>query len=141
MVDDSGNVKTIEIFTNRHSYVFTFNRRGDDIMVYCRAARIRSNNNGTVFDQNIRLMMNRGNFTAFMEPDNFAVSGQDIVIQDSLFTPNACYYGKAGTGIYWSVKSFNDTLITLNGCGQDYLYTRPHPDSQRMLEWFEFAEY
>ena len=141
MVDNSGNVNAIEIFTNKHSYVFTYNRWGDDIMVYCRAARIRSDNNGTVFDQNIRLMFSNGNFTAYMEPDNFAVSGRNIVIEDSLFTPNACYYGKAGTGIYWSVKEFNDTLIVVNGCGQDYVYPRPHTDSRRILEWFEFAEY
>ena len=139
MVDSSGVVRTIEIGTNKHSYAYTFSKQGDDLMVYCRAARIRSDNDGTVFAQNIRLMSNLREFTAFMYPNDEAISSQDLVIADSLFNPKECVF--APEAIYWSVKSFNDTTIVLNGCGQDYTYERPHVDSGRIIEWFEFVEY
>jgi hypothetical protein len=78
-------------------------------------------------------------FTAFMYPSNEAISSQELVIADSLFKPNQCVF--APGEIYWSVKSFNDSTIVLNGCGQDYTYERPHVDSGRIIEWFEFVEY
>jgi len=139
MVDQEGNVNTIEINTNRHSYVYNFNGSADEYLLYCRAARIRSNNNGTVFSQNIRLMKSPNEFTAWMTADNLTLSSKEVVIEDSLFSPNVCVF--AANGIYWSMKSFNDTTIVINGCGEDYTYVRPKPDSQRIIEWFEFAEY
>jgi hypothetical protein len=138
-VDNHGDVNTIEIGTNRHSYVFNFNQSDDNLVIYCRAARIRSDNNGTVFAQNIRLMSNRGEFTAFIYPDNLEMTAKPLAIQDSLFNPKMCVYGE--DAIYWSVKDFSDTMIVLNGCGEDYIYTRPRIDSGRIIEWFEFVEY
>lgn len=139
MVDSGGKVNAIEIGTNKHSYVFTYNQEAGNLTIYCRAARIRSDNDGTVFAQNIRMMSNPREFAAFMYPDNEEITSQNIVMADSLFKPNVCTF--TSDAIYWSLKSFNDTMIVLNGCGEDYTYTRPHVDSGRIIEWFEFTEY
>lgn len=137
--DNQGNVNAIEIQTNKHSYVFNFNRLDDHLMVYCRAARIRSNNKGTVFSQHIRLMLNRDSFTAAMEKDNFEATAEDIDIKNSLFDPARCV--NTDNGAYWSVKAFTDTTIVINGTGQDYIINRPGDDTGPILEWFEFVEY
>ncbi|MCP4569608.1 MAG: hypothetical protein GY841_18680 [FCB group bacterium] len=130
-----GHVSGLTIGTNRHAYVFLIGG-----MVYCRAARIRSNDNGTVFAQNIRMMNNYREFTASMDENNLAKSEAAIYIIDSLFDPNLCVY--ADDGIYWSLKSFSDSLIILNGCGgADYSYKSVDTSSADRLEWFEFVSY
>jgi hypothetical protein len=62
--DGEGNVTAIVIGTNRHNYIFGFGKWNDTEVIYCRAARIRSKNNGMVFSQNVRLMKNSKEFTA-----------------------------------------------------------------------------
>ena len=125
----------ILINTNRHAYVFSIAG-----MIYCRAARIRSDNCGTVFAQNIRLMYNVNEFTAAMDADNIQMASREIIIQDSLFDPTICIY--SADAIYWSVKSYSDSLIILNGCGgEDYLIERAVADSGERLEWFKYEVY
>jgi hypothetical protein len=67
------------------------------------------------------------------------VAGAELVIQDSLFDPNVCVY--ADDGIYWSVKSISDSLIVVNGCGEDYYRRPPTPNAERMVEWIAFRDY
>ncbi|MBN1211629.1 MAG: hypothetical protein JXA92_03550 [candidate division Zixibacteria bacterium] len=129
-----GYVTGVEINTNRHSYIFYFAN-----MVYCRAARIRSDNNGTVFAQNIRMMFKPDEFTASMPPDNLAETRQEVIIVDSLFDPKVCIF--AEDGIYWSLKAFDDSVITINGCGQDYVKKRKSREDPDLLEWFEYQPY
>lgn len=136
--NNQGFANAIEIHTNKHSFVFNVDQREDRVLAYCRAARVRSNNNGTLFAQNIRLI-NYSNFTAYMVNDNFETTLKDLVIQDSLFDPNICVY--AEDGIYWSLKDFNDSTIIVNGCGEDYTYNRPGKNSVNILEWFEYVDY
>ncbi|MCX6827166.1 MAG: hypothetical protein NTV06_07880 [candidate division Zixibacteria bacterium] len=125
----------VTINTNRHAYVFYFNG-----MIYCRAARIRSNNNGSVFAQNIRLMSKTGEFTAYMPDNNLLVTEKSVAINDSVFNPKMCIFANAD--IYWSLKSFGENSIILNGCGgEDYHYERPRQDSSQLLEWFAYEEY
>lgn len=129
-----GRCLSLTVNTNRHSYAYHVEN-----MVYCRAARIRSNNKGQVFDQNIRLMSKPGEFTAFMPSDNLAVTREPICIEDSLFDPKACVYSPRG--IYWSLKSFSDSLITVNGCGQDYFIRLRDTAADDHLEWIAFSMY
>lgn len=129
------HVTGLLINTNKHAYVFSYGG-----MIYCRAARIRSDNNGTVFAQNIRMMAKTGEFTAAMDSDNVAIAKKEIVISDSLFNPSVCIY--ATEGIYWSLKSFEPNLIILNGCGgEDYRYERLDRSSPDILEWFAYRDY
>lgn len=142
--DEKGKVTTITINTNLHCYVFQFNNWWQGIdMVYCRAARVRSNNNGTVFAQNIRLMRMPESFPSWMAGDNLDMTRRMIAIDDSLFNPDACFFAPdlARVGIYWSLKSFDRGLITLHGCGQEYHYPRPKKISENIVEWFEYKDY
>lgn len=129
-----GYVTGITVNTNRHSYVFYFAN-----MVYCRTARIRSDNHGTVFAQNIRMMFKPGEFTASMPENNLAETREDVIIVDSLFDPKVCIFAK--DGIYWSLKAFDENMITLNGCGEDYFRKRKKSDTEDVLEWFEYRTY
>jgi hypothetical protein len=122
----------IEIGTNKHIYIYYIS---PDIL-YCRGARIRHNNNGSVFAQNIRLMINANTEekTAEMEIDNFKISTTNVSIDNSLFKPDMCVYDKYG--IYWSFISCTSDAITLNGCGEIYTYVRPSIDDKEVVEWF-----
>jgi len=127
----------IEIGTNKHSYIFTLMPN----MLYCRAARIRHNNHGSVFAQNIRLMINSNTNekTAEMEENNLKISAADVEIDNSLFKPNVCSFEK--NGIYWSFISCTPDTIQLNGCGQVYTYKRPNIDNEELVEWFTYKNY
>ena len=132
--DQNQNITTIILNTNQHSYIFML-----DNMLYCRAARIRSNNNGTLFAQNIRLMSKPGEFTVYTEDDNLAVTREPLTIDDSQFKSDECTF--ADEGVYWSLKSAADSTIILNGCGQDYHYAITPKDKNNVLEWFQYLPY
>ncbi|PIE86352.1 MAG: hypothetical protein CSA05_00865, partial [Bacteroidia bacterium] len=68
----------IEIGTNKHTYIFISNPN----QLYCRAACIRSNEHGSVFAQNIRLMFNANTneTTVSMKNDNYTTTKSDINI-------------------------------------------------------------
>jgi len=137
-----GVAKGAVINTNKHSYIFLFAKLFSWEYIYCRAARIRSNNQGSVFAQNIRLMKDpRSNrFTAWMAHNNLEMATKNIVINDSHFNPQACVY--AEQVFYWSLKSFDKDLIVIHGCGgEDYKYERPKIKAKKLLEWFEFKNY
>ena len=137
--DENGTFWAFHLGTNKHLYTFTMNKG----FLYCRAARIRSNSNGSVFSQNIRLV-GRGNaldtgFIGFMAEDNLAKAGTDVIIDDSKFdaTCGIAY----DVDIYWSLKSIEDNLIRLNGCDQEYVRTPAKLDSLLMLEWIVYVPY
>ena len=127
----------IEIGTNKHSYIFTMMPN----MLYCRAACIRHNNNGSVFAQNIRLMINdnTGEKAAEMGNNNLKIITSDIEINNSLFIPDACAYEKGG--FYWSLISCTPNEIKINGCEQVYSYKRPNIDDKKVVEWFTYENY
>jgi len=121
--------------TNRHSYILTLS----DGFTYCRAARIRSNNKGTVFAQNIRMMKKNSEFTSSMSKNNYKISSSDLKIDDSLFDPKVCIFGE--NGIYWSLMSAEKNEIKLNGCGGDtYNFSRPSANNG-FNEWLEYKRY
>jgi hypothetical protein len=127
----------IEIGTNKHVYIYAILPN----ILYCRAARIKHNNNGSVFAQNIRLIIN-GNTeekTAEMEVDNLKISATDIDIDDLLFKPDVCVFDKYG--IYWSFISCDSDRIKLNGCGEVYTFTRQAVDEKVVAEWFKYKPY
>lgn len=128
---------SIEIGTNKHLYVFLSNSN----MLYCRAARIRSNEHGSVFSQNIRLMFNANTneTTVSMNDDNYITAKTDININNSLFKPDVCSF--EDDGIYWSLISYEPNIIKLNGCGDIYTYERPLTDDKKRVEWFKYKEY
>ena len=130
-------VTGITINTNRHSAIWYY----DGNVFYARTARLRSNNNGSLFAQNIRLMYNynTGEMTTSIADYNRKVADAELVIIDSLFNPDVCIY--APDGIYWSLKSNTPDKIVINGCGQDYFRDRPDSSSPDILEWFEYKAY
>lgn len=139
--DDINQTFSAEINTNKHSYTFTLNKWKDMQLLYCRGARIRTNNNGSVFAQNIRMMKNDNEFTANFPLNNFEISNQEIIINNDLFSPTSCVFIDGGNEIYWSLKSLSDDLIILNGCGgEEYKYTRPTEENGEN-EYFKYEEY
>lgn len=132
----SGDMIYCEINTNRHMFVYMVNQS----MIYIRAAAARNNNHGTLFFQNIRMMKNHntGEYTMYMEPNNFKRSLDDLEIDNTKFQPNSCTFNPDG-GIYWSLISFEPDTILINGCGEKYKVERPKLESN--LEWIEYAPY
>jgi hypothetical protein len=124
-----------ECGTNRHNYTFNIQPN----MVYCRAARQRSNDLGCLFAQNVRLMSNPGEYSCEMPQDNLAESGAPLTIDNSKFNPDECVF--APDGIYWSFIRFDGDTAELNGCGETYRYTRPKKNENSLVEWIAFEKY
>ena len=129
----------IDIGTNQHLYTFTMNTD----FLYCRAARIRSNSKGTVFSQNIRLVVRGENrnqgYIGYIPEDNLEKAGSELVIDNSKFDA-ACGIAY-DVDIYWSLNSFKDGEIKVNGCDQVYERHPSSKDDDRMLEWIAFERY
>ncbi len=129
-----GDVFMCEINTNRHMFIYLINTN----MTYIRAAATANNNNGTLFFQNIRMMRNNntGEMTSYMEPDNYNIAANDLMIDNSKFNPNACVFNPDG-GIYWSLISFTPDQIQINGCGETYYINR----IDQFDEYFKYVPY
>lgn len=125
---------SIQINTNYHSYSFSVLPQ----FIYCRAAKIKSNNNGTLFAQNIRLMKKPKEFTCQMNENNLNVINTELEIDNSLFNPNVCVF--AENGIYWSLIDSSKDTIKVNGCGEEYLYTRPQIENNKLFEFIKLKE-
>ena len=139
--DDENQNFGAQIRTNKHSYIFNFGELQGNQILYCRAARIRSNNNGSVFSQNIRLMKNNKEFSAKMALNNLEKSKQSILIQDHLFNPKSCVFIDDGKEIYWSLRYFSEDIIILNGCGgEEYKHIRPTSTNDK-TEYFSYERY
>ena len=129
-----GDVFMCEVNTNRHMFVYLVNTH----MIYIRAAATANNNNGTLFFQNIRMMRNNntGEITSYIEPDNYNIAANDLMIDNSKFNPNACVFNPDG-GIYWSLISFTADQIQINGCGETYYINR----IDQFEEYFKYIPY
>lgn len=129
-----GDVFMCEVNTNRHMFVYMVNTR----MIYIRAAATANNNNGTLFFQNIRMMRNSntGEITSYIEPENYNIAANDLMIDNSKFNPNACVFNPDG-GIYWSLISFTADQIQINGCGETYYINR----IDQFEEYFKYIPY
>ena len=129
----------VDIGTNKHLYTFTMNND----FLYCRAARIRSNNQGSVFSQNIRLVVRGENrdhgYIGYMAENNYKKASSDIEIDNSKFNP-ACGIAY-DIDIYWSLNSFKDGEIKVNGCDKVYFRLPANKDDDRILEWISYVPY
>ena len=135
-VDKKNNSITFEAGTNKHNYCFVLN----DGFIYCRASRRRSNINGTLGSQNIRLMANTREQTKYMKEDNLKFSSSVLKVNDKKFNKEKCYSDEDGN--YWTIKSFVKDTIYLNGCGGDiYKIVRNDKTSTRIFDWVEFEKY
>lgn len=125
----------VMIDTNNNSFMYMVSPQ----MTYIRAASLRHTNKGSVFLQNIRMMknQNRGEHTCYSVDDNYALLKNLPEIDASKFNPNSCTF--ANEGIYWSFVSSEPQRITLNGCGEEYIYSPNKPERDNLLEWIEFV--
>jgi hypothetical protein len=140
MTEPGGHVVGIPINTNRHSYIFSFGVWEDVYAFFCRAVRIRSNNNGSVYSHNIMIMKRPDSLIVEMPVNNLAVAGEELTIVDSLFDVTGCVTTDEGIQ-YWSLKAFEDSIITLNGDGQFYYYVPISKDSKKLIERFKYEKY
>ena len=131
---ENGSI-SFEAGTNRHSYTFNI----EPGFVYCRAARLRFNERGGLFAQNIRMMANAREHTAYMAPDNRAESAEPLKIDDSKFSPDQCVFDE--DGIYWSFIRFEGDTAVIHGCGELYRFARPAIDDPDQTEWIAFEKY
>lgn len=131
--DDRGNNVGLEINTKEHMYIFAISGLDD---IYCRAARYATSDKGVVFDQNIRVRVDKNTWSVFSVKDN-TIAAKKRNVDEKLFSPKMCVF--ADSGIYWSVKSVSDSLIELNGCGGEiYRWERPtKEDSLDIIEWIK----
>ena len=79
---------------------------------------------------------NTGEITSYIEPDNYNIAANDLMIDNSKFNPNACVFNPDG-GIYWSLISFTADQIQINGCGETYYINR----IDQFEEYFKYIPY
>lgn len=129
-----GDYCHVMIDTNNNSFIYMIRPE----MSYIRAASLRHTNKGSVFLQNIRMMknMNTGEYTHYSAPNNYELLRNLPDIDASKFNPNVCTFSEEG--IYWSFVSSEPRRITLNGCGEEYIY-EPATEDDDILEWIEFV--
>lgn len=135
MVNQNEGSLSFNAGTNRHNYSFNIGPG----MIYCRAARIRYNDFGALFAQNIRMMSNAntGEHTCEMGADNRMVSAAPLTIDNTKFKPDQCFF--SDEGIYWSFIRFDGDTAVLNGCGDIYRFDRPTREG--LAEWYTFVKY
>ncbi len=137
--NDEGVVNSIAIYTNEHSFEFTINTNDNEIYADCRAGRVKTNDRGTLYDETIRLGYDNMDFAARMVSDNFETLRKELDIDNARFNL-VSEFGPDNT-VYQPVKSFDDTLIVVEGPDGDYPIVRPSKDSPDILEWFEYEDY
>jgi len=122
------NTFALRINTNKHLYeVQCGYHETYGQVIYCHASHIKTCNQGMVFNQYIRLLHNSFEFSAQMNPDNFAKAVKDIELNYTLFNRDKCNITQ-DSGVYWSVKSFQPDEIILNQCDGDMSYNRYPPE-------------
>jgi len=117
--------------TNSHSYMLDIQEN----FIYCRSARIKSCNRGTLFAQNIRLYDDGQYKAAMMKDDNYREKTAPLEIDYELFNPKACIYDEVG--FYWSLIRYDKNRIVLNGCSGEYNFRRLEKDSNTLNEWIK----
>jgi hypothetical protein len=117
--------------TNNHSYMFDIQEN----FTYCRSARIKSCNQGTLFAQNIRLYDDGLYKAALMKENNYLEKTTPLEINHELFNPTACVYDVIG--FYWSLVRFDKNKIVLNGCSDEYVFHRMVKNSSALKEWIK----
>jgi hypothetical protein len=131
---------TMNIGTNRHAFALGYGIPGPEPVVYCRAARVRSSNNGVVFSQNVRLVDAGEELTAYMAEDNLAAAAAPLAISNAAFGEPVC--DPTGAGLYWALDGFEKDRIVLRGAGdKEFRFERPLRDSPLLLERFRFQDY
>ena len=134
LVNDHKNKKILNkalITTNQNDYIFIIS----DNFCYCRKFRYDTHNKGMAVSRgDIRLMVNKNEFTSYMPEDHINRASQKLIIDESKFDPTKCFYD---TGvIYWSLKKFYNDIIELHGCdGMTYPYYLPKSKNSK-VEWF-----
>jgi hypothetical protein len=118
---------------------FNFNIM-DGAFIYCSSNITASNNNGKAWDQKIRLMNHpeSNQFSIYYPVNCFENLNEKIEIDDKLFVKDACNF-LPGMLRYWSLDSFSDNQIIINGCGEKYPFDRiaEDPSSLSDIEFFE----
>lgn len=135
--DKSSGTYYMEANTNRHMFVYAIMPN----IKYIRAAATRNVDKGTLFFQNIRMMSNNNTkeLTKVIDGDNFKLVSTPLVIDESKFVPNTCFFDPNG-GIYWSYISSTPDKIQLNGCGEIYYVNRKMKNTP-LLEWIKYDPY
>ena len=133
--DGEGYVQAM-VGTNRNSFMFAVTDR----MVYLRAAALLHCDDGSLFIQNIRMMknLNTGEFSNEHMPNNLAFLTRLPPIDRSKFSPDRCVFA-GNSEIYWSYISHTPEEIKLNGCGDVYIYKRPHKENDNLMEWIKYS--
>lgn len=106
----------VTINTEKHMYIFEILPTS----IYCRAARYRTCNKGVIFNQNFR----QSSYPeTYMIEDNYGVL-VPLLVDENLFNSNTCAWNSRS--VYWSVSSFTEDQIVLNGCqGDIYKWNKP----------------
>ena len=130
-MNEEENVFRFSAGSNNHSYMFDIQEN----FTYCRSARIKSCNKGTLFAQNIRLYDDGQYKAVMMKKDNYLEKISHLEINQELFNPTACIYDIVG--FYWSLIRFDKNRIVLNGCNGEYVFHRLKKNSNVLKEWIK----
>jgi hypothetical protein len=125
---------SFEAGTNKHNYAFVVANG----FTYCRAARLISNEYGTCFSQNIRLMNNDNEKSQFFTNNNLKTTTQKLIPDNNKFDSTKCFYDTSS--IYWSFKNYTKDTINIHGCGEIYKIAREKKQSKTIKEWIKYVE-
>ena len=107
----------------------------ENSMIYCNSNIYSSNNNGKVWDQQIRLMNHKESdqFSIIFPQNCIESQKKQITIDDSLFLKESCNF-LPGMLRYWSLDSFTENQIIINGCGEKYTIDRITEEPTKMMD-------
>lgn len=112
--------------TNERLLSIQFINSDDKQLLYCRTGNYKYSNKGTVSRIGIRLLKETKKFSYRLPKDIFAHNNKQIKIDEQKFSEECFVHDKKERILYWSLKSFTEDQIVLNGCSGDYYkYNRP----------------
>jgi len=128
----------ISIGTNQNSCFIGYGMYNDYPLVFARSAKLVTNNKGCVYYQNLRMMSNAHEFTAWMVDNNFQTLADKLMLDETYFETPA--YDLSKDGFYMPVISFTKSNITLRGAySKDVIISRPRNNTPGLLERFVFV--
>lgn len=130
-------VFSCEIILNKIDFNFILMKGA---LIYCNSNITATNNNGRVWDQKVRLMnhIESNQFSIYYPDDCYNSLKEKIEIDDKLFLNDTCNF-LPGMLRYWSLDTFTEDQIIINGCGEKYPIDRITEDPSSLID-IEFFE-
>jgi len=138
--DEETGLVTLDIRTNRHSFVAGFGGAGPESLAMFRGARVRCTNDGVAEAPYVRLLRSSSDFAGWMMPDVGSVAAGDLEVDDRLLDTDPRRFSSPGN--CWSLEGVGEDLILLrDGGGEEYRFERPTGADDSKVVHIEHRDY